>query len=65
MKQEMFNWLVGVGLFAGIATIIYIIGAQINPYAHFSWLESWGLVMLGITLKSGLDTYNESNEDNQ
>lgn len=65
MKQEMFNWLVGVGLFAGIATIIYGIDSHFNPYTHFTWLESWGLVMLGITLKSGLDTYNESNEDNE
>lgn len=64
MKEGMKNWIAGVSLFGVIATIIYGIGVYINPYLHFSWLESFGLVMMGITLKTGIDTYNEDNEEN-
>lgn len=63
MKQEMFNWCIGVGLFAFIATIIYSVGVTYFPYNHFTWLECWGLVMLAITMKSGIDSYNESNDE--
>lgn len=64
MKEEMKNWIAGVSLFVFIATIIYIVGVNINPYSHFTWLESFGLVMMGITLKTGLDTFQE-NEDSE
>lgn len=65
MKKEMSDWVVGVVIFLIITTVIYGVGVWIHPYSHFSWLESFGLVMLCITLKSGLDTYNDSINDEE
>jgi hypothetical protein len=65
MKQEMSDWVVGVVIFLIFSTIIYGISVWLYPHSHFSWLESFGWVMMGITLKSGVDTYYDSIDDEE
>lgn len=62
MKEEMQDWIVGVVIIFIISFIFYGLNVFFRPYSHFSWLESFGIVMLFITFKSGIDTYNDSDD---
>lgn len=62
MNEERRDWVFGFLIFLFISTALWYINTLINPYTHFTWLEWYGIFMLFITLKTGIDTYNQTEE---
>ena len=60
MNEERKDWIIGFGIFLVIATLVYMFSGWISPYNHLSWLESFGVVMMFISLKTGIDTFRDN-----
>ncbi len=58
MNKEFKEWLLGVVLFIMITWIFYSFNALIFPLNHFNFLEWFGLIMIFVLLKTGLDSWN-------
>lgn len=63
MKEEMRDWVLGFLIFLFTPTILWYINTLVNPYGHFTWLEWYGMFMLFITAKTGIDTFRESEQE--
>jgi hypothetical protein len=57
MHKEFISWLLGALFFVIGTFALYWIGIWISPYNHLSLLESWGVIMLGVLIKGGMEVY--------
>ena len=60
MNEERKDWLLGFGMFLLLSTVIYSLSIWVNPRNHLSWLESFGIFMLIVSIKTGYDTFNDN-----
>jgi len=62
MHNEFRDWIFGFLFFLIVTTTLYQLNKLLVPYSYFSWLEWYGIFMLFVTLKTGVDSYNENKE---
>ena len=62
MKNELKDWIAGFLFFLFATTCLYYTNKLIVPHNYFSWLEWFGIFMMCITLKTGIDTYEENDK---
>ena len=60
MSEEFETWAFGVILFLIFTLILYFLGKVILLDSHYSFLECWGLIMMFVVIKSGIDTWNQT-----
>jgi len=60
MNEERKDWLLGFTIFLFLSSVLYSISIWINPHNHISWLESFGLFMMIVSIKTGIDTFREN-----
>lgn len=61
MKNRDFkNWMIGVSVVFLITFIIYSYIKAIFPTCYFSFLEWFGIIMMVVLVKTGIDTYNKN-----
>ncbi len=58
MKNEFKDWLAGMLFFLFITASLYHINKWVSPYNYYSMLEWYGIVMLIVVIKTGLDSWN-------
>ena len=58
MTNGFKDWVLGMTFFLILAWILQFIGNRMFPYADYSLLECWGIVMLFVTIKTGIDSWN-------
>ena len=63
MNESFRDWLFGAGVFFIAAFVLYIISMLVSPYKHLSFLESWGIIMMLVILRSGYIEYIREEED--
>ena len=57
--EELRDFIWGTFIFVFVATMLYSVNYNLFPSNHWSWLECWGIVMMGIMFKSGVDIWND------
>jgi hypothetical protein len=62
MTNGFRDWIIGMTFFLILAWLLQFIGNIIIPYNHYSFLECWGIVMLFVTIKTGIDSWNSEEE---
>ena len=62
MYEERRDWVFGFLIFFIITTVLWYINTLVNPYGHFTWLEWYGIFMLFVTGKTGIDTFTQKEE---
>jgi hypothetical protein len=55
----MRDYLTGILILFTVALVCYQVNRFTLPYSHFSFLEWIGIVMIGVIIKTGFDTYRE------
>ena len=63
MNNDKRDWVFGFIIFLLFSTTLWYINTLVNPYGHFTWLEWYGIFMLFITFKTGVDTFREQEEE--
>jgi hypothetical protein len=58
MNKEFKDWLIGAVLFIMITWIFYSFNALIFPANHFNFLEWFGIIMIFVLVKTGIDSWN-------
>jgi hypothetical protein len=58
MNKEFKDWLIGAVLFIMITWIFYSFNALIFPATHFNFLEWFGIIMIFVLVKTGIDSWN-------
>ncbi len=61
-NNERKDWVFGFLIFLTIATILWKLNTVFNPLTHLSWLEWYGIFMLFITIKTGVDTFRNTED---
>lgn len=59
MNSEFRDWLAGMFVFLVITATLYYFNKMIFPYNHYSMLEWYGIVMLIVVMKTGIDSWNK------
>jgi hypothetical protein len=59
MSSEFRNWLFGIMFFILITWLFYSFNALIFPSNHFNFLECFGILMIGVVIKTGIDSLNK------
>ena len=54
------DWVVGSVVVAIFALAFWGMSVLVAPNSHFTLLECWGLVMMGVVLNTGRMTYRDN-----
>lgn len=60
MNNEFKDWMGGMLIFILIAFGMYHLHKWILPNSYYSLLEWWGLVMMVVVIKTGMDSWNNN-----
>lgn len=58
MNNEFTDWVIGVLFFLIVTTCLFYMNKFIIPHFQYSMLEWWGIVMMVIVIKTGIDSWN-------
>jgi hypothetical protein len=58
MNNEFTDWVIGVLFFLIVTTCLFYMNKFLIPHSQYSMLEWWGIVMMAIVIKTGIDSWN-------
>jgi hypothetical protein len=58
MNDEFTDWVIGVLFFLVVTTCLFYMNKFMIPQSQYSMLEWWGIVMMVIVIKTGIDSWN-------
>lgn len=58
MNKEFKEWSLGVFLFLLITFVLYSFNQLIFPELNLNFLEWFGILMIFVIIKTGIDTFN-------
>jgi hypothetical protein len=62
MSREFKLWILGTVIHLLFSFLLFYGGRYLNPENHFSFLETWAIVMMIFSIFYGINIYKEDEE---